>query len=118
MSITEAIRGQNEISSVAEWTSAIVREWSRICGKFLQWERQHILLGNPSPKERVEHKEALTWMLRLTRLYHYAASDPQFPEKAMEKEMRGRLLQLEHSWTALCDQSMTRAEADKLLAEV
>ena len=99
-------------------TADLMREWSLICGRFLEWERRHIILADPSPKERAEHKEALTWMLRLTKLYHYAASDPQFPEPAMEPEMRGRLIQLEHSWAALCDSSMTDAEADKLLATV
>ena len=118
MALTETLCEEVEAPNPPQWTAAIMREWSRTCGKFLAWERQNILLVEPSQKERAEHREALTWMLRLTKLYHFTASDPQFPEKDMEKELRGRLVQLEHSWAALCDQSMTEVEADRLLAEV
>lgn len=106
-----------EIPSLGQWTIGRVLEWSASCGRFLQWEHENLILRNPSAQELAEHKQALRWLLQITRLYHAAISDPEFPDRSAVKELRGRLLQLESSWR-MFHEAMPKAEAEKLLAEI
>jgi PAS domain-containing protein len=106
-----------EIPSLGQWTIGRILEWSGSCGRFLNWEREHLILREPSAQDLAEHKQALRWLLQITRLYHAAVSDPEFPDRSAVKELHGRLLQLESSWR-MFHEAMPEAEADKLLAEV
>ncbi len=105
-----------DIGSLSRWTVDRAWEWSRVCGKFLRWQNEHLLFGEPSPDERQEHKTALAWLLRFTRLYLVAVADPEFPDRTLEKELRGRLRQLEDSWLEYCDEGATEKEAERELA--
>ena len=91
--------------------------WSSICQTFLEWQRQHMLLREPTPQEMEEHRHALEMLLRATRLVYSLASDPSFRDRSMAKELRGRSWQLERSWGMFYD-AMPQQEASKLLAEV
>ena len=106
-----------EIPSLGQWTIGRIREWSGSCGRFLAWEREHLILREPSAQDLAEHKEALRWLLQITRHYHAAVSDPEFPDRSAVKELHGRLLQLESSWR-MFHEAMPKTEAEKLLAEV
>jgi hypothetical protein len=106
-----------EIPSLGQWTIERILEWSASCGRFLDWERAHLILREPSAQDLAEHKQALRLLLRITRIYHAAVSNPEFPDRSVVKEMHGRLLQLESSWRML-HEAMPKAEAEKLLAEV
>lgn len=118
MATRESVAGPAvEIPSLGQWTIGRVLEWSASCSRFLQWEHQHLVLEQPSPQEFAEHKQALRWLLQITRLYHAAVSDPEFPDRSAVKELHGRLLQLESSWR-MFHEAMPKAEADKLVAEV
>src|SRR5438552_2013115 len=88
--------------------------WSSICRAFLDWQRQHMLLSDPTPQEKEEHRRALEMLLRAARLVYSLASDPGFRDRSLSKELRGRLWQLEHSWGMLYD-AMPEDEAKKLL---
>jgi hypothetical protein len=98
-------------------TGDYVRQWSLLCGGFLTWERQQMLMGEPSAKSKTEHRQCLKWLLRLTRLLHSMAADPEFPDKSLADELEGRLLQLESSWRMFYE-AMPAKEAEKLMAEV
>jgi hypothetical protein len=76
-----------------------------------------MLTAEPSAKNRAEHRRCLKWLLRLTRLLHSLAADPEFPDKSLAEELEGRLLQLESSWRIFYE-AMPAEEAEKLLAEV
>jgi len=91
--------------------------WSSICGAFLDWQRNHMLLKDPTPQEKQEHRRTLEMLLRAARLIHSLASDPAFRDRSLAKELRGRLWQLEHSWGMFYD-TMPEEEANKLLAQV
>ncbi len=92
-------------------------EWSDTCSCFLNWEREHLLLVEPSAEDLAEHRQALKWLLQITRLCYAAVSDPEFPDRSAVKELHGRLLQLESSWRMFHD-SMPKGQAEKLVAEV
>jgi hypothetical protein len=106
-----------EIPSLGQWTIGRIREWSGSCGRFLAWEREHLILREPSAQDLAEHKQALRWLLQVTRHYHAAVSDPEFPDRSAVKELHGRLLQLESSWR-MFHEPIPKKQAEKLLAEV
>lgn len=118
MVVEESTSGSGvETCSIGRWMSERIAEWSDSCGRFLDWERDHLILREPSLKDLAEHKQALRWLLQITRLYHAAVSDPEFPDRSVVKELRGRLLQLESSWRMFYE-ALPKEEAQKLLAEV
>jgi hypothetical protein len=92
-------------------------EWSGLCRQFLDVQRREILLGNPTPAQRAAHRDALKWMLRMTRAIYATVADPDFPDTAIASEINGRLIQLEHSWRMI-NNPMSDAEADELLAKI
>jgi hypothetical protein len=98
-------------------TGDYVHQWSTLCGRFLAWERQEMLNVEPSAKSKEDHRQSLKWLLRLTRLLHSLAADPEFRDKSLAEELEGRLLQLDSSWRMFYE-AMPAQQAEKLLAEV
>jgi hypothetical protein len=98
-------------------TGDYVHQWSTSCGRFLAWEREEMLHAEPSVKTKEEHRQCLKWLLRLTRLLHSLAADPEFPDRSLAEELEGRLLQLDSSWRMFYE-AMPARQAEKLLAEV
>jgi hypothetical protein len=98
-------------------TGDYVHQWSTLCGRYLAWEREEMLIAEPSSKCKEEHRQSLKWLLRLTRLLHSLAADPEFPDKSLAEELEGRLLQLDSSWRMFYE-AMPAQQAEKLLAEV
>lgn len=94
-----------------------VMEWSRLCRQFLDVQRREIFQRNPTPAQQEAHRNALKWMLRMTRALHATVADPDYPDPSLAAEMSGRLIQLEHSWR-MANNPMSDAEADELLARV
>ena len=66
-----------------------LRLWGEAVYRFLQWERERILKRNPSPKEQSEHREALRWLLRGSKLLLILVSDPEFPDRPNVKALGG-----------------------------
>jgi hypothetical protein len=105
------------VPDIKHITGDYVHQWSIWCGRFLAWERQQILLGEPSADKKVEHRQCLKWLLRLTRLLHSMAADPEFPDRSLAEELEGRLFQLESSWRMFYE-AMPADQAERQLAEV
>lgn len=76
-----------------------------------------MLNAEPSAKSRAEHRQSLKWLLRLTRLLHSLAADPEFPDRSLADELEGRLRQLDSSWRMFYE-AIPEQQAEKLLAEV
>lgn len=92
-------------------------DWSHLCRQFLDVTRKEILLGNPSPEKLQAHRAATKWLLRMARAIQMTASDPDFPDRRIADELKGRVIQLEHVWSQIHD-PMPEAEAEKLLRDV
>ena len=99
------------------FTKKYVEQWCVLCTDFLRWEREHILGAEPTLKEREEHRQTLKWLLRLTRLIHSMAADPEFPDPSALELVRMKLWQLDQSWKMIYD-PIAEAEANAILAEV
>jgi hypothetical protein len=91
-------------------------KWLQICDRFLDWERDNILLGNPDEKTLNEHKEALQMLLRYTRLLVAQQTGPEFQHVADNIKMR--LRQFEDSWGMFHDKSMSKDEAEQVLEQI
>ncbi len=101
---------------VAAITEKFLRVWMEACDGFRAWERREILLSEPSEKTLTQYRDALKWMLRLTRLLDVQVNDPDFPDgRQFAPEVKGRLIQLQYSWEAM-DNPMSPEEADRLTA--
>ena len=123
MAISKSISSQSNQNSVAKgeqllplWRDSL-RHLSDGIDRFLAWEREHILLRDPSPKEQQEHRLALTWFLRIVRVLHATIADPEFPDSRMRGILQAQLWRLEESWKRTYE-PMPEGEADHLLREV
>ena len=94
-----------------------VRVWMEACDGFRAWERREILLSEASEETLVQYRDALKWMLRLTRLLDAQVNDPDFAlGRQFVPEVKGRLIQLQYSWEAL-NIPVSPEEADRLAAQ-
>jgi hypothetical protein len=93
-----------------------IPQWCDVVDQFIQWQSQRMLRASPSPQEEEDHRQGLKWLLRLTRLIHSVASDPEFPDKTMLAQLEAQMSQLEESWELFYNR-MPSAEAEKILAE-
>ena len=109
----EGVSFQREVRNFAKEQT---ERWCVACQKFLTWEREHILRGDPSSQEQREHKESLKWLLRVTRLMHASTADPDFPDHSMAKMLGMMVWKLEQSWSMIYE-PMPEAEAEKVLKE-
>jgi hypothetical protein len=93
-----------------------VQNWCEVIGRFIRWQGEHIVGAQTSSAVQADHREGLKWLLRLTRLIHSVASDPDFPDKSLLSQLEAQMHQLETSWEMFYN-PMAEHEADKILAE-
>src|SRR5438552_2587413 len=75
-----------------------VQHWCDVIEGFIQWQNRQVLYANPTQETQADHKQGLKWLLRLTKLVHSVASDPEFPDKSLLGQLEAQLHQLETSW--------------------
>jgi hypothetical protein len=120
MTASEALANQST-SLAGEGLQGFARDYvdqlCAHCGRFLRWEREHVLKQEPTASELADHRKTLQWLLRAARLVQAVAAEPDFPDASARASLEGVIWQLEESWKAMYD-PLPEAEADKLLAEV
>jgi hypothetical protein len=121
MAIGNAALVQAEIKGSPENPESLAKDfverWCATCTNFLRWERDHILKGEPSAKEREDHRQLLKRVLRLTRVIHSIAADPDFPNRAAAELLEMKLWQLNESWKTIYE-PVSEEEAKAVLNEV
>ena len=105
------------VSAIVDLARIQLHGWARLCDAFLDFQRRHILEAEPSDQELEQHRQGLKWLLRVTRLLHAEASDPDFPDHSLGRQLRIRLRQLEESWQMIHD-PLPPAEAEAILKQV
>jgi len=93
-----------------------VSGWCSVLDRFIQWQSQNMLRAQPSAKQREDHRQGLKWLLRLSRLIHSVASDPDFPDRSLLGQLEAQMRQIEESWELFYNQSPA-AEAEAVLRE-
>jgi len=112
---TEALEIPTE--GIKDFARRQIESWCRTCDKFIQWQRQHIVQGTPTAEEQRDHKEALRWLLRTTRLLSFSVATPDFPDRSIQRMVEVALWKLDQSWQTIYE-PLPEAEADRLLADV
>jgi len=110
--LTSATRSQTGKQLVVEQ----VLQWCDVLDRFIQWQSQCMLRTSPSPQEQEDHRQGLKWLLRLTKLIHSVASDPEFPDKSLLTQLEAQMRQLEESWELFYNR-VSETEAEKILSE-
>lgn len=110
---------ENQISlkSLGEFAQKQIAQWFDVCDSFFDWQKKHLIGAAPSLDTLEEHKKVLKLLLRITRLLHVEASDPDFPKRALAEDFAWRLARLEDSWL-MFHGDMTHTEADAILQRV
>ena len=85
------------VDTAQQFARELVAEWSAVCQRFLDWERKEIFGRHPSAEMPEQHQVALKWLLRFAKGIYSTASDPEYPDREIADELKGRLIQLEHS---------------------
>jgi len=75
-----------------------------------------MLRASPSSRQPEDHRQGLKWLLRLTKLIHPVASDPEFPDKSLLGQLEAQVCQLEESWELFYNR-MPEAEAEMIFSE-
>lgn len=73
--------------------------------------------GSVAAETIEQHRACLKWLLRFGRAIYLTAADPDYPDKRLSSELRGRLIQLEHSWR-MVHERLPESEASQLLQEI
>lgn len=105
------------VSTIVDLARNQLQGWTRLCDAFLDFQRRHVLEAEPSAEELEQHRQGLKWLLRVTRLLHGEATDPDFPDHSLGGQLRIRLRQLEESWRMI-HEPMPPAEAEAILKQV
>jgi hypothetical protein len=92
-----------------------VLQWCGVLDHFIEWQSQCMLRASPSPQEQEDHRQGLKWLLRLTKLIHSVASDPEFPDKSLLGQLEAQMRQLEESWELFYNR-MPATEAERILS--
>src|SRR3989442_12917054 len=87
------------------------------CNAFLDWERDHVLKAKASPEILQKHQQDLKWLMRMIKLLHTIASDPEFPDRSAEGDFDILLQRLKHSWQLIHEPGMSEQEADTILSD-
>ena len=104
--------------TIQEAAQRHIERWLSFCDDVLDWNRDHMLRGNPDPAIIEEHRRTLKWIIRFTRMMHAEVSDLDFPSRQFAERLAIRLHQLEDAWGTFHDHSLSPAEADRILADV
>lgn len=76
----------------------LLEGWRETCQSFLNWERQHIIVGEPDPEVKENHRRTLAWLLRMSRVLDSLVSDPEFPDASAAQTLKPLLFLLDVSW--------------------
>src|SRR5258708_7157736 len=99
MAVAEAFSGLAVDSpDFGRTTVDYIRQWCVMCDRFNQWQHKQIIQVQPTPQEQEDHRQQLKWLLRLTKLMLYTASDPEFPDHSAVDLLETKVWQLEQAW--------------------
>lgn len=86
------------------------------CNAFLDWERSNLMAGTAEAKTQQQHHLTLKRLIRLARMLHGQAADPEYRDPTATAELDAVLWRLNESWQTVYN-PMPEAEAEELLRE-
>jgi hypothetical protein len=113
LSMAPLAGGDRSPQSVEKFLSA----WVDAANDYLQRQYREIIQQEPSPEKFSQYKSECKWLLRSALVLESLVKDPEYPAREFEKEIVGKLLQLQESWESL-NNPISDAEADAVLQKV
>src|SRR5258708_4813853 len=96
----------------------LIRRWVQIwvsdCNEFRRWEREELILKDPSPETIAEHAKKSQLFILSARLLQGLMANPDYPAREFRAEVDGKVRQLEETWDMIHN-PMTDEEADAIL---
>jgi hypothetical protein len=97
---------------VYEFIINSIQQCLLVCDQFL--DAQRVFLKSPSASELIEHRLALSLIIRTARTWQGLVLDPDFPDRSIARQLEIRLRQLEESWSLFYN-PMPQSEADSII---
>ena len=96
----------------------LIRRWVQIwvsgCNEFRRWEREELILKEPSPETLAEHGKKSQLFILTARFLQGLMANPDYPAREFRSEVDGKVRQLEVTWDMIHN-PMSDAEADAIL---
>jgi hypothetical protein len=110
------IESARPIETVERFAVNQVGQWLQLCDQFMAWQRENMLLKEPTPETAVQHRSTLNLLLRVTRLMHFEFAEAEFRDRSVAPMLEAYLRKLEDSWQMFYN-PMPKAEAEAMLRE-
>jgi hypothetical protein len=91
--------------------------WVDAVNDYLQRQYREVIQEEPTPEKLSQYKNECKWLLRSALTLESLVKDPEYPGRHFEKEIAGKLLQLQESWESL-NNPISDSEADAVLEKV
>lgn len=102
----------------AEGSPNLIRRWIQIwvndCNEFRRWEREELILKEPSAETLVEHGKKSQLFILTARFLQGLMANPDYPAREFRAEVDGKVRQLEETWDMIHN-PMSDEEAGAIL---
>jgi|SRR5437016_4020039 len=106
----EAVAAGAERDLVRRW----VQIWVQNCNDFRRWEREELVLKEPSPRIVAEHAKKSQLFILTARFLQGLMADADYSARELRTEVDGKVRQLEETW-GMIHNPMSDEEASAIL---
>jgi hypothetical protein len=96
----------------------LIRRWVQIwiddCNEFRRWEREELILKQPSPEAVLQHEKKSQLFILTARFLQGLMANPDYPARDLRVEVDGKVRQLEENWDMIHN-PMSDSEASAIL---
>ena len=106
----EAVAMGAERGLIRRW----VQIWIQDCNEFRRWEREELVLKEPSPRTLAEHGKTSQLFILTARFLQGLMADANCSARELRAEVDGKVRQLEEAWDMIHN-PMSDEEASAIL---
>ena len=106
----EAVAAGAERDLIRRW----VEIWIQNCNEFRRWEREELVLKEPSPRTVAEHGKKSQLFILTARFLQGLMADADYSARELRTEVDGKVRQLEETW-GMIHNPMSDEEASAIL---
>ena len=110
------LNAPNILDSIQVAMKAQTAEWVEVCNRFCKWERQEVMLVDPSPQTQACHRRSLEFLLKGTESMLALVSEPNFVYPELQDDLKEIHIRLKESWSIIYN-PMSEEEARQILAK-
>lgn len=110
VTVPKAIAGDSGPHLIRRW----VQIWVNDCNEFRRWEREELILREPSRETIIEHGKKSQLFIMTARFLQGLMANPDYPARGFRAEIDGKVRQLEETWDMIHN-PMSDEEAKAIL---